>query len=178
MMTTAYEPVGTSRRHTSEPRWQPERPDLDRSARHLVIVHGTDAVAVASATAWKAEAEQHGIAATLVGDDPPSIEAALAAATAATRLMAAGDECVLAAATSAAERAGWSRSEVRTQLTHPAGPRPVQCVHCRTITATTAQIDEQCSCGGCGVPLLIFAHYSRRIGAYLGFRADAEELPA
>lgn len=177
-MTTVHEPVGTSRRHTSEPRWQRERPELDVSARHLVIVHGTDAAAVTSAKVWRAAAEQHGVSATLVGDDLPSIEAELAAATAATRLMAAGDECLLAAATSAAERAGWSRREVRTQLTHPAGPRPVQCVHCRTITATTAQIDEHCSCDGCGAPLLVFAHYSRRIGAYLGFRADAEELPA
>jgi dimethylamine monooxygenase subunit C len=175
---TVTEPVGTSRQHTSEPRWPTERPPIDASATTLLIVAGPDDGARQTADAWRSEAAAADIAAVLIAPAPPTIGAALDAATVGTRLMVAGDECVLALATSEAERAGWSRSEVRTQRTVLGGERPVRCVHCRTITTTDAEIDDTFECGECGVPLLVFAHYSRRIGAYLGFRADAEELPA
>lgn len=170
--------VGTSRAHTAEPRWPAERPPLDASGRRHVIVAGADPGARAAAAAWLGEADAAGASATLVdAGDEPSLRAALETATAATRLLAAGSEADLAAATRGATLAGMAPSEQRAVLTAPDGPRPVQCVHCRAITLTTAEVEEVCDCQACGVPLLVFAHYSRRIGAYLGFRVDAEELP-
>lgn len=169
---------GTSRRHTAEPRWPTARPALDGSGRRHVIVAGADASARAAAAAWLDEAELAGAGAVLVdAGDAASLRAALETATATTRLLAAGSESDLAAATAGAELAGMTPKEVRAVLTDAAGTRPVQCVHCRAITHAEACVEETCECVGCGVELLVFAHYSRRIGAYLGFQVDAEELP-
>lgn len=169
--------TGTSRRHTSEPRWSVHRPSIDLTGRRHVLVAGSDSQARAAASAWMGEAEASGGGAVLVdAGDRPSLRAALDTATASTRLLAAGSESELAAATSAAALSGMALGEVQTVLTDPEGTRPVQCVHCRAITHTTAAVEETCDCSDCGVPLLLFPHYSRRIGAYLGFRIDAEEL--
>ena len=96
----------------------------------------------------------------------------------ATRVLVAGDESTIARTLAAALACGHVAAEVAAQLTDPSGLRPVQCVHCRAITHTTTPVDGVAGCNGCARPLLVFPHFSRRIGAYLGFRADAEELPA
>lgn len=183
--TTATDaaPIGTSRAHTSEPRWPLERPQLDPTARHVVIVTAADATSQASAGFWAAEAAALGATRELVaapepGVSPAGLEAALASAGPAGRVVVAGDETAIARTLAAALRAGHVATEVRAHLTHPEGLRPVQCVHCKAITDTTAAVDDITDCVDCGRPLLIFPHYSRRIGAYLGFRHDAEELPA
>lgn len=176
-------PVGTSRRHTSEPRWPLERPGLDPATRHVVIVTAADATSQASARAWAAEAAALGATRELVAAPDATrmargLEAALASAGPASRVVVAGDESAIARTLAAALAAGYVATEVRAHLTHPEGLRPVQCVHCKGITDTTAAVDELVDCAACGRPLLIFPHFSRRIGAYLGFRHDAEELPA
>ena len=176
-------PVGTSRLHTSEPRWPLERPPLDPTSRHVVIVTAADADSQASAGAWAAEATMLGATRELVAAPEPGgaaagLEAALARGGPAGRIVVAGDESAIARTLAAALRAGHVATEVRAHLTHPEGLRPVQCVHCKAITDTDAAVDEITDCASCGRPLLIFPHYSRRIGAYLGFRHDAEELPA
>lgn len=56
------------------------------------------------------------------------------------------------------------------------GARRVRCTHCRALTTTATPVGGRAVCAGCGVPLEVFAHCSRRHGAYMGFRADAEEL--
>lgn len=182
-VTPEVGPVGTSRLHTSEPRWPLERPPLEPAARHVVIVTASDATSQASAGAWAAEAAALGatrelVAAPEAGVDASGLAAALANAGPAGRVVVAGDESAIARTLAAALRAGHVAAEVRAHLTHPEGLRPVQCVHCKAITDTTAAVDEVTDCGGCGRPLLIFPHFSRRLGAYLGFRHDAEELPA
>ncbi len=51
--------------------------------------------------------------------------------------------------------------------------RSVYCVHCKTITNNAHHNIETCS--GCGRNLLVRDHFSRRLGAYMGFMIDAEE---
>ncbi|PVY33702.1 dimethylamine monooxygenase subunit DmmA family protein [Williamsia muralis] len=57
------------------------------------------------------------------------------------------------------------------------GERDVYCAHCHSVTTTFAGIDESLTCSGCGSPLVVYYHFSRRHHAYLGFHPDAEELP-
>ena len=52
-------------------------------------------------------------------------------------------------------------------------------VHCRTITRGVHT--NIVSCSGCGRSLFVRDHFSRRLGAYMGFQIDAEvpgEVPA
>ncbi|WP_397494080.1 hypothetical protein [Rhodococcus sp. WB9] len=37
-------------------------------------------------------------------------------------------------------------------------------------------IDSEFRCGGCRETLTVYHHYSRRHHAYLGYRADSEDL--
>ncbi|MBR7194735.1 dimethylamine monooxygenase subunit DmmA family protein [Gordonia sp. SCSIO 19800] len=55
----------------------------------------------------------------------------------------------------------------------------VFCAHCRSVTRTTAAIDDVVTCVGCRRDLLVYHHVSRRTGQYLGFMVDAEtaQLP-
>lgn len=54
--------------------------------------------------------------------------------------------------------------------------RDVFCAHCQAVTSDTAAIDGTVECSACGVELTLYYHYSRRHGAYLGYRADSEDL--
>lgn len=173
---------GTSRHHTSEPRWPLERPPLDPSARMHLLVGGGGGGAAASLASWAVEAGRSGAQVRPVGDGARGAElaaevrAAVLCAPASARLACAGDEALLGSALAGALAGGMRPQEVVAHLTDPAGARLVQCVHCRALTETRAAVDEQCACAGCGTPLLVFPHFSRRIGAYLGFHAHAEEL--
>lgn len=51
--------------------------------------------------------------------------------------------------------------------------RPVYCVHCKNIDKEVHHSIHQCS--GCGRHLFVRDHFSRRLGAYMGFMVDAEE---
>ena len=179
---------------TSEPRWPTERPPIPEDGAQLVIAAAGDPAALAAAAAWRAEGLAAGRTVTDVGGglgvaagdsasrvDGEALRVAerlatvLVDATAATRLLLAGSEALLGRATAVALRAGLRPDEIRAVRTTD-GPRLVRCTHCRTLTATAAEVGERTACGGCGVPLEVFHHYSPRIGAYMGFHADAEEL--
>ncbi|MDB5397857.1 MAG: hypothetical protein JWM91_5363 [Rhodospirillales bacterium] len=57
--------------------------------------------------------------------------------------------------------------------------RRVQCTHCKGIIENVTT--NVATCAHCGVNLLVRDHYSRRLGAFMGVSADAEEpgsLPA
>lgn len=51
--------------------------------------------------------------------------------------------------------------------------RRVFCAHCRTLTEAVQVSPVACS--GCGMNLEVRDHFSRRLGAYMGVRIDAEE---
>jgi len=54
--------------------------------------------------------------------------------------------------------------------------RRVQCVHCKGIIENVTT--NIATCTHCGVNLLVRDHYSRRLGAFMGVSADAEEAGA
>jgi len=61
--------------------------------------------------------------------------------------------------------AGLGEGEIR--LTNTGGTaRRVYCAHCKTVTDDVTQTTLPCS--GCGLPLAVHAHFSRRLKAYLG----------
>lgn len=180
---------------TSEPRWPTEPGPVDRTGRTLVIATAGDPAAHAAAAGWRRGALAAGITVIDVrggaasagaggdvaraADEAVRIAERLATvlddATATTRLAVAGSEALLGRATAVALRAGLRPAEIAAVRT-VAGPRLVRCTHCRTLTPTAAVVGERQPCDGCGVPLEVFHHYSPRIGAYMGFHADAEEL--
>lgn len=94
------------------------------------------------------------------------------------RLYAVGDEDAIWQAGRLAERHGMGAEAVRLQRIATQA-RPVYCVHCRQTThhVLTNVVD----CVGCGRALFVRDHFSRRLGAYMGFQVDAEvpgERPA
>lgn len=87
------------------------------------------------------------------------------------RLYAVGDEEAIWQAARIAERHGMDADCVRRHRVATQA-RPVFCVHCRT---TTPQVlTNVVDCAGCGRALFVRDHFSRRLGAYMGFQVDAE----
>jgi predicted RNA-binding Zn-ribbon protein involved in translation (DUF1610 family) len=102
----------------------------------------------------------------------------LARQTMGLRLYALGSEAFMWDVHYIAEQAGLSSAEMRfTRL----GPfkRRVYCTHCRAMLEDIAQ--DHAACPGCGAVLFVRDHFSRRLRAFMGVKADAEspgELPA
>lgn len=88
------------------------------------------------------------------------------------RLYAAGAEPFIWSVARIAQQAGMSAEEYALLRTG-APARTVMCAHCHTLTsgATTTLL----TCSGCGARLEVRDHFSRRLGAYLGVQADAEQ---
>jgi hypothetical protein len=87
------------------------------------------------------------------------------------RLYAAGDEPLLGSVVKCATEHGVEHNSVRTE--HRGSTRRlVQCVHCKGITENVTT--NPVICAHCGTALLVRDHYSRRIGAFMGVRIDAE----
>ena len=90
------------------------------------------------------------------------------------RLVLAGPLADIRAAAAAASECGLLGDEV-TLLDDEVGPRVVYCPHCRTATTTVEPVGSEVECQGCATILSITDHFSRRMGAYLGYSAHAEE---
>jgi hypothetical protein len=93
------------------------------------------------------------------------------------RLYICGSEIFLWSVANIARAAGMHKSEYSMQLIGSKARR-VYCPHCKTTSeGVTTDIHE---CVGCGLSLVNCDHFSREMGAYLGFRVDAEvhgEIP-
>jgi len=93
------------------------------------------------------------------------------------RLYICGSETFLWKVAGIARAAGMHKSEYNMQLIGSKARR-VYCPHCETTSdGVTTDIHE---CDGCGLSLVNCDHFSREMGAYLGFRVDAEvhgEIP-
>jgi hypothetical protein len=133
-----------------------------------------------AARAWAARWPASG-AATWCDDMPSALgqlDACLGAAAMGARLYIAATETRIWSVWEVAKRYAMGRDQVRTQCIASAA-RPVFCVHCR---ATTPDVRTNIGdCTGCGRKLLVRDHFSRRLGAYMGFQIDAEvpgEIPA
>jgi hypothetical protein len=165
--------------HTSVPRWGAERPTPDPAARALLLV-GFGSRGCAITTAWAADVPAGRPVEVLAADEADEpvlavLAARVAAARVGWRLMLAGPEVDVLAARAVAVRAGALDAEIRCAVTSTERKR-VFCPHCRTTTGTTAPVAADVPCDGCGRRLHVYAHVSRRAGAYLGFMADAEEV--
>ncbi len=99
----------------------------------------------------------------------------IAAARVGWRLVLAGPEIDVLAARSVATGLGVLEAEISVAVTDTQRRR-VFCPHCRTTTVTSEPVGGSVPCDGCGRRLFVYAHVSRRAGAYLGFMADAEEV--
>lgn len=94
-----------------------------------------------------------------------------------TRLYLSGSESFIGTAMQAANAVDLNRDEV---LREHSGTlvRRVWCVHCDTYTENATQ--RLFTCPGCQLNLVVRDHYSRRLAAFQGIKADGEvpgELP-
>lgn len=105
------------------------------------------------------------------------LDQVLSTATMGTRLYLAGSESFIGTAMQVAQSYDLDRDEV---LREHAGSvtRRVWCAHCNTYTENvTHRVFE---CPGCHLNLIVRDHYSRRLAAFQGVKADGEvpgELP-
>lgn len=176
---------------TSVPAWAttPTRPDADLTGRSWTVI-AFGAAGADVARLWEAQIAAHCAAQTaepalrthlFASVEPDRARAALLAdlaeARVGWRLMLAGpaDGCLRLRAV--AMESGAADDEM-TVATTDVGLRAVQCVHCRTVTSATVELEEVLPCSGCGRNLLVYYHVSRRQGAHLGFMIDAEEQVA
>jgi ferredoxin-NADP reductase len=129
----------------------PPRPELDR-LRSL----GTDRIELLGST----------------DDVMRRLDRLLTTATMGTRLYAAGSEGFVGRVVVIAVGHGIDHKSVLTEHSGSRARR-VQCVHCKHITEdVTVSILE---CAGCGVLLFVRDHYSRRLAAFQGVCANAED---
>ena len=165
--------------HTSVPRWPAEVPAPDPAGRAVTLV-GLGAAGRELTGRWAAEVHpgtpvDELLADRADGDLLARLAARLGDAVVGWRLMLAGPEVDVLAARALVTSLGLLDDEIRVAVTCTAGRR-VYCPHCRTTTSTTAPVSGETPCDGCGRRLHVYAHVSRRAGAYLGFMADAEEV--
>lgn len=100
-----------------------------------------------------------------------TLEALLQTANMGLRLYLVGPEDDIWQAAALASGFGMSSAEIRLYQTGSRA-RPVFCVHCRALTRGVRTNLTDCS--GCGRTLFVRDHFSRRLGAYMGFQIDAE----
>ncbi|NBU59246.1 MAG: hypothetical protein EBS23_05660 [Betaproteobacteria bacterium] len=101
-----------------------------------------------------------------------ALESFLRTADMGLRLYLVGCEDAIWQAAGIAARYGMSSAEIRLFQTGTKA-RPVFCVHCRAMTRGVRT--NLADCSGCGRTLFVRDHFSRRLGAYMGFQIDAEE---
>lgn len=100
------------------------------------------------------------------------LERLLDGATMGTRLYTAGSESFLGQVVNHGVAHGIYHESIMTELSGSLARR-VQCVHCKhTSESVTLSIYQ---CPGCALPLLVRDHYSRRLAAFQGVSATAED---
>lgn len=175
----------------SRPRYQPLAPD-EAGRHHLLVVDGAEVPAEALAEGvtpsafevWTVARRSAVPAAPAMEEAPGAVrtfrsaphlfsalEERLARETMGLRLYAAGTEPFLWDAGRIGAAAGLSPLEMR--FAHVgSGVRRIFCVHCREVMegVTTSIV----TCTGCGAPLFVRDHFSRRLAAFMGVQVDAE----
>lgn len=96
----------------------------------------------------------------------------LASATVGCRLYLRGDEAFVWRVHGEARAAGLEDDEINIPCATP-GLRQVYCAHCGLTQAVGP--DAVLNCIGCNVGLEVRAHFSRRLGAYLGVCIDPDQ---
>lgn len=173
---------------TSVPAWAvgPTRPGADLSGRYWTVIAFDDGSSDGGAVteiiaAWitQIDARHPGSRPRvhLVSDAVAAqnaVTADLATALVGWRLMIAGpaDACLRLRAHAVRHGVGDDEITVAsTAVTH----LDVHCAHCRAVTRAEVELEGVVRCIACKRSLVVHHHVSRRIGAYLGSMADADE---
>jgi hypothetical protein len=158
-------PVSMS--HTSVPRWTAEFTAPVTASRVVVIAADlTDTVArVVSALGCDDTPVQ-----------PASLGELLERARVGWHFVIVGSEALVASVRAQLIAAGAIDAEM-TAVVDDGEQRHVYCTHCRWVTSAPIAVSATLDCAGCGAPLAVYHHFSRRLGAYMGYQADSEELP-
>ncbi|MFR0692734.1 dimethylamine monooxygenase subunit DmmA family protein [Enterobacterales bacterium AE_CKDN230030158-1A_HGKHYDSX7] len=132
-----------------------------------------------SREARQAAAQLAGVGETLLASEfasPVALQQALLErllrASVGQQLLLCGDEAFVWPLHALARNAGLEADEIHL-LRHGESRRAVYCVHCATLQHGDG--GEQHDCRSCGVRLEVRRHFSRRLGAYLGVCADADQ---
>lgn len=96
----------------------------------------------------------------------------LASCTMGTRLYLSGSESFIGTAMQVAARFGMNADEVLRE-DNGTFVRRVWCVHCDTYTENVTK--RVFNCPGCQLDLVVRDHYSGRLAAFMGVKADAEQ---
>ncbi len=102
------------------------------------------------------------------------LKSAIAVACVGVRLVLTGPTTDIQAAAAVAAECGLVEEEV-VLVGDGSEHLIVYCPHCRIINTTVEPVGSEVECRGCGTVLEITNHFSRRLAAYLGFAANAEE---
>ncbi|MEO8221273.1 MAG: dimethylamine monooxygenase subunit DmmA family protein [Specibacter sp.] len=102
------------------------------------------------------------------------LRSAIEVACVGVRLVLIGPTADIQAAAAVAAECGLVEEEV-TLVSDGSEYRTVFCAHCRTVNITVEPIGSELECQGCITVLAITDHFSRRMSAYLGYAAHAEE---
>jgi hypothetical protein len=164
--------------HTSVPRGATSSA-LGAARECIVFAFGAEA-GPAAALAWPRSAApaanwREFSAATCTDQALARLRDALESSSVGFRLLLAGPETDVYLARSAALGCGAQADEIALCVTGSA-ERRVLCAHCKTLTRTGEAIGSAITCDGCSRSLLVYHHFSRRAGAYLGFMVNAEEV--
>jgi hypothetical protein len=163
---------------TSVPRWKAV-PGVDAGGRTFALVSLGDealpladrwAAAIGAKPLWRAHADR------LEDGLLTEFRRELGGALVGWRLMLAGPEDGIQVLRAAAVAAGALQCEIRAHATST-GLQRVYCAHCRTVGLSDAGVGGVWRCPGCGLDLAVHPHHSRRLAAYLGSQADADEAP-
>lgn len=172
----------------SRPRYA-DRLSLDLSGRvHVIVAVGTAAVApIAACFSQGCDGIGAAIRVLSVGAEIPlgipvshfhdetallrALRGILEVSRMGLRLYAVGPEAFLWTVDHIAMDYGFGKGEV---IKFPAGSlaRRVYCSHCKTIS--DGVVTNLHRCPGCGTTLQVRDHFSRRLGAFMGVKADAE----
>lgn len=171
--------------HTSVPRWPTSDPGLDRTGRAYAVV-SFGAAAAPIADGWRGQLHElgrpvwhhHAGSATedAAEDALTALRAYLATSTVGLRLMVAGPQAEVLLAYSEARGGGVLDCEIVAVVTDDSRRR-VKCLHCGTISAGDVAVEQLLACDGCGRTLFVYYHVSRTDAVFMGFQADAEEMP-
>jgi len=185
---------GVSPRHTSTPRDTGATLDVDAVA-HLVVVADDPPAAERLAQTWVDRGRPGAFEVLLAGEAPALpdgvvcrcvrerdelerlVRDRLAAARVGLRLYVLGPESFVRRVAVIAAAAGLDDDEMLAEIRGSLARR-VWCAHCKVVTEPVTR--DPVECAGCRRSLTVYHHFSRRLGAFMGFQADAElagELP-
>lgn len=139
----------------------------DAVTRHIVVMQSANACAP-----FVGELEQPLVLNGENADFAHRLDDVLSRATVGSHLYIMGDEAFIWRIHVQARSAGLEDDEI--DITHSLpGSRLVYCVHCGLTQA--AGLESVVTCIGCEVGLDVRAHFSQRLGAYLGVCSNPDE---